>query len=239
MAPVFPLLRRFLKTGLVLAMLACLFVAASCDDQRVVPVARQPESFGFFDIGANTILSDDLKQSLRDRLGREAVETRNPIDLETQYGGFFGEHFKTLHALDQRFNPGEGGRSEHHSVKLRYRYMDPGAVPFDYVELLFCGYTRRPLVFRIHSKRPVSEMKDVFTEKYGDPAVVAWGRKNQHTWWWARHGDILMLSAKANQFDALETEIMIYFVRNLEALLDREMHEAAGSDTQKRIKTVF
>lgn len=230
---------RLGRVYLISAIISAVFLATGCGDKRVASVAEQPESFQFFDIGANTVLDDGLQDALRVRLGREAVETRNPIDLETQYEGFLGEHFKTLQALDKRLNPSEGGRSEHPSVKLRYRYMDPEAVAFDYVELIFCGYTRRPLVFRIHSKQPASEMKSVFVEKYGEPSVVPWGRKNQHTWWWSKHGDILMLSAKANQFDALETEIMIYFVRNLEFLLDREMRGSAAADAQKRIKNAF
>ena len=120
---------------------------------KSAPVLKSQESFTFFDLGVDSELTDNIRDELRDKLGSDAIERRSPLDLTINYKGFIQQYFKELDELNKRLNFPPGERVEHNTIKLRYRYAQRKKVPFKYVELVFSGYTEKPLLFKISSRK--------------------------------------------------------------------------------------
>ena len=116
-----------------------LFSVSCGDKQETAPPQPAPEhsdSFTFFDIGKNTIITGNVRDRLNKILGDDAIEPRNIIDLEINYKGFLKEYFADIDKLNKKLNSPLGERVEHNTVKLMYRYMQSKNVSFDYVELV-------------------------------------------------------------------------------------------------------
>jgi len=94
-----------------------------------------------------------VKESLNKTLGDDAIERRNILDLKINYEGFLKEYFADFDNLNKKLNSPLGERVEHNTVKLMYRYMQNKTVSFDYVELVYSEYTRRPVLIKIHLKK--------------------------------------------------------------------------------------
>ena len=182
-----------------------------------------PDSFTFFDLGANTKLTHQVRKELEEKLGRDAIQDRNIIDLEINYRGFLKKYFPDLDALNRRLNFPPGERVEHNAVKLMYRYAQKKNVPFEYVELVFSDYTHTPLFFRIHFPKDEANIVETLKTKYGQPTIVDWKEQNGESMVWKKHMDYLVVSMVPNQFGIHEYQIIIYFVRNLNQLIDTEI----------------
>ena len=108
------------------------------------------DSFTFFNLSKQSILSKSVRSDLNQKLGRDATEYRSIIDLDINYYGFLQKYFPSLYELNQNLNSPAGERIEHNTVKLMYRYARKENIPFDYVELVFSNYSQHPLLFRIN-----------------------------------------------------------------------------------------
>jgi hypothetical protein len=126
----------------------------SCGDNResaeALPQTVKPESFAFFELGTNTKLTEDIRKDLGKKLGRDAIERRSILDLNTNYAGFIRKYLPKINELNRKINSPPGERVEHNTVKLMYRYAQRINVPFDYVELVFSEFTKTPLLFKIN-----------------------------------------------------------------------------------------
>jgi ABC-type antimicrobial peptide transport system permease subunit len=105
----------------------------------------KPVSFTFFDVGANTPLTESLRETLRDRLGSDAIETQTTVNLEILYKDFIREYLPEIYKLHRLLNGDAGQRIEYNTIKLRYRYIPRENYPFDYVEFLFSNYSQKPI----------------------------------------------------------------------------------------------
>jgi hypothetical protein len=125
-------------------------LSVSCGDKQETGNTRSaPEhsdNFTFFDIGENTIISGKLREDLNKTLGDDAIERRSILDLEINYEGFLKEYFPDLDKLNKNLNSPPGERVEHNTVKPMYRYTQNKNVSFDYVEMVYSEYTRRPVL---------------------------------------------------------------------------------------------
>ena len=194
------------------------------------------DSFTFFDLGTNTKLTHRVRKELEEKLGRDAIQDRNIIDLEINYRGFLKKYFPDLNELNQRLNFPPGERVEHNAVKLMYRYARKKNVPFEYVELVFSDYTNTPLFFRIHFQKDEANIVETLKTKYGQPEVVDWKEENGESMFWKKNMDYLIVSLVPNQFGDHEYQIVIYFVENLNKLIDTEMKEKEKKE-EKRSQT--
>jgi len=184
-----------------------------------------PDSFTFFEVGANTLFSKILRKELGDKLGSEAIEYRSIIDLEINFKGFLERYFSGLNALNQRLNYPAGERVEHNTIKLMYRYAQKKDVPFHYIELLFSSYTHKPLFIKIVSKKDVSEIIDSIQKKYGQPVAIDWQPDSGRSKHWINKRDTLIVSIATDRRGDLVYHITIYYYDNLEELLDTEEKE--------------
>jgi hypothetical protein len=214
-----------------------LLVFPSCGEKKEPAkdpgVQAQSDSFTFFDLGKNSRLSKSIRNDLRQRLGRDAIEGRGIIDLEINYYGFLDQYFSSLNELNRQLNSPPGERIEHNIVKLMYRYARKENLPFDYVELLFSNYSQHPLLFRINFKKDEANIVQTLKSKYGDPRLIDWKNKGGQSMYWDKNNDILIVSLVPDQFGNPEYQIRIFFVENIKALLKTESAEKEKQESQR------
>jgi hypothetical protein len=211
----------------------CLVLA--CEDRAQAPEPPAPsgsESFTFFDIGRNSRFSESLRRALAQKLGNDAVERRSIIDLETNYRGFLAAHLPELEDIHRRLNHPPGERVDHEVIKLMYRYARQKNAPFDYVELLFDGQYRAPLVLRIRFKVDETGLVEALHVKHGTPLAMAWERENGRSLVWRKEQDVLMVSLVPDAFGGVDHHITIYFTQNLSRWV--EFEEALKQEKSKR-----
>jgi hypothetical protein len=222
-----------------------IFLSVSCGDKEETgpprPAPEHSDSFTFFDIGKNTIISGNVRERLNKTLGDDAIERRNVLDLEINYKGFLKEYFTDLDKLNKKLNSPLGERVEHNTVKLMYRYMQNKNVSFDYVEVVYSEYTRRPVLIKIHFKKDGLNTIETLKQKYGAPESINWGGETSKSLYWKKSNDLLILSFVPDQFGKPKCQIIIYFKNALEKLLkdEQEEKEKTRREQTKSGKTAF
>jgi hypothetical protein len=230
---------------LTLISLLTISILFSCGDKResdqFAPATDQPESFTFFELGTNTKLTERIRKDLGKKLGRDAIEHRSILNLETNYEGFIQKYLPDIYKLNSKINFPPGERVEHNTVKLMYRYAGKKDAPFDYVELVFSKYTNTPLVFKINFKKDETGIVETLKSKYGPPQVINWQEESGRSMIWEKSGDTMIVSQVPDQFGRHGYQIVIYFARNLKKLIDIEQTEKAERERQKASagKTAF
>ena len=201
----------------------------------------KPEGFTFLNIGENTRLSDDIRDQLRDKLGPDALEHRNTLNLALNYKGFLKKYFPRLYDLNKKLNSPVGERVEHNTVKLTYRYAREKNVPFDYVELIFSNITQKPLYFLIKIKKEGLDILDAVTQKYGRENRIDWAQKGGQSLYWEKNRSVFILSIIDDRYGRPEYQARIYYVPNLEALVFAEQQKAKHREAviKRTGKTAF
>lgn len=213
------------KTAAILT--GCLFLfILSCGDGgdsagRSAP-RPGPESFTFFDIGRNSMFSDSMRSELARSLGNDAIEHRSIVDLEFNYKGFLSNHLPELDAINRQLNFPPGERIDHDVIRLMYRYARQRNAPFDYVELIFGGQSRRPLVIRLRFRVDETGTVESLREKYGTPETIRWEVDAGESLVWRKERDVLAVSLVPDQFGTPIYHIRLYFTENLENLVASE-----------------
>ena len=186
-----------------------------------------PESFTFFDLGSNTRFNSGVRSALNDRLGSDAIAYRSQIDLSVNSPEFIQTFFPELYALNLKLNYPPRERIEHQTVKLMYRYSQKANVPFKYVEILFSGYSQRPLYLSITVAHDGADIIiDALHQKYGPPEEIQGLESPLKSSFWRKNNDLLLVSVKSDRYGNPEYHIMIYYVNSLEELLNIEKEEA-------------
>jgi hypothetical protein len=239
----FKTLRNFSQIAsfwLLAITISSLMILIACGDDNGAPdeslQTDTTESFTFFGLGRGTDFTKKVRDDLRDKLGRDAIERRSILNLEINQRGFLKRYFPEIAALNKRLNDPPGERVEHNTVKLMYRYARKKNVPFNYVELLFSDYSGNPLVFKINFKTDEADTIETLQEKYGQPEIIDWNDQNGQSKYWNKNGDLLIVSRIPDRFGKIEHQIVIYFVDNLKRLIDTERKEREERE-QQRAKT--
>ncbi len=193
-----------------------------------------PESFTFFDLGSNTRFSSTVRDALSDRLGSEAIAYRGQIDLTVNSPEFLQTFFPELHALNLQLNYPPRERIEHNTIKLMYRYARKTGVPFTYVEMVFSGYSQRPLYLSIIVSHDGENVIDALHQKYGPPEEIQGLKSPLKAGFWRKNNDLLLVSVKSDRYGNPEYHIMIYYVNSLEELVNIEKEEARQREDRVR-----
>jgi hypothetical protein len=193
-----------------------------------------PETFTFFDLGANTRFSSAVRSDLSDRLGSEAIAYRGQIDLTVNSSDFMQTYFPELYSLNLQLNYPPRERIEHNTVKLMYRYARKAGVPFTYVEMAFSGYSQRPLYFSIIVSHDGANVIDALHHKYGHPEEIQGLKPPLKAEFWRKNNDLLLVSIMSDRYGNPEYHIMIYYVNSLGELVDIEKEEAR--EREDRVK---
>lgn len=221
---------------IVFAVLSLPILLSCGDNQESADIASLPaneESFTFFDIGKHTKLNESVRSALADKLGNDAIQRRNTIDLEINFDGFLKQYFPNLDELNRKLNFPPRERVEHNTVKLMYRYAQRIEVPFDLVELVFSGYNQNPILFRIYFKADEANTVKALQEKYGPPKLIDWQKDGGRSLFWQKTGDTLILNFIPNQFGNYDHQIVIYYVENLKRLIDTERKEKEARELER------
>ena len=233
------------KTICIYALIGLLSISISCSDNResveTESATVKSDSFTFFELGTNTKLTEQAREDLGKKLGRDAIEGRGILDLDTNYAGFISKYLPKINQLNQKLNFPPGERVEHNIVKLMYRYARKKNTPFDDVSLVFSEYTRTPLLFKINFKIDETGIVETLKSKYGSPQVIEWKEENGKSMVWRKNQDVLLVSLVPDQFGRHGYQIAIYFVQNLKELIDIERNEAKREEQQRATsgKTAF
>lgn len=207
------------------------------------PVGELPPASGFtfFGLGADSPYNKQVRNRLSEALGSDAVGTRTPMDLSVNYPGFLKDHFPKLGALNHRLRDEAGARVEHHTIQLTYRYARRKNRPFTYVELLFSGYTRTPLYFRIKANKEGSDIIETFRQKYGQPRGIDWSAQGGSSLVWQEENDFLITSETTDRFGDPAYLIVIYFIDNIERLVETERLDSERREEEQKQagKTAF
>jgi len=199
------------------------------------------DAFTFFGVGPKTEITRSLRDELRNTLGSDAIETRTTINLEILYPGFIQEYFPHIHQLNKKLNENARQRIEHNTIKVTFRYIPDKIKSFNYVEFLFSNYSRKPLYGKIRTKNDGIEILELLKARYGDPEKIDWGKSEEWSFFWRSHGDILIFSKKPDKFGNPEYFIMIYYVDNIEDLIEKEDQEKRLQEEEatKQLKRAF
>jgi hypothetical protein len=237
-------LQKYIRNGTIRWFLICFILAGvfSCDGGRKKQIASNAEGFTFFDMGANTELSEMVQWQLDSKLGSGVSEKWTTADLSINYKGFLQEYFPQFHELNIKMKSDDVLRTEDNPIKLTYRHIRGKDAPFVYVELIFSGYTKKPLFFKIKTKKEGTEVIDALEKKYGDPRIIDWdekvayGKKGRSLCWQHRK-DMLIASIIPDRFDQPEYYIMIYYTENIEENLrinkEKKERKKQKADTVK------
>ena len=234
---VFQISSKIFSKALLILLLAIL--PAACSEKETTENRSEKpttETFTFFELGRNSVLSKRIRKDLGSKLGRDAIERRNILELEINYPGFLKAYFPDIDKLNQKLNFPPGERVEHNTTKLMYRYAQKKNTAFDYVELIFSNYTLKPVLFRIHFQKDESNIFNTLESKYGPSKSIKWEKENGSSFYWMKHNDVLVVSLVPNQFGNPEYQIMICFTENLNELISTEQAEKEERE-RKRAKS--
>lgn len=217
----------------------------SCDGGRKDQIASDAKGFTFFDIGANTALSEIVQWQLDSKLGSGVSERWTAADLSINYKGFLQEYFPQFYELNIKMKKDDVLKTEDNPIKLTYRHIRGKDAPFEYVELIFSGYTKKPLFFKIKTKKEGKEVIDALEKKYGDPRAIDWDEKVAYgkkgrSLYWQNNKDMLIASIIPDRFDQPEYYIIIYYAENIEENLhiSRKKKEREKQKTEA-VKNAF
>ena len=228
---------RYLRLFLS-GLTAVLVLSCSSDDRSSGRSQGQTGGITFFDVGADTVFSDALRDRLRKSLGPDAIAYRSTIDLEFNAKGFLQRHFPILQDLNQRLNMPVGERVEHDTVKLMYRYAVKENLPFSYVELVFSNITGKPLFIQVRS-RDLSDIIRTLEEKYGSPQAIDQSTDEGRFFFWSDHQDVLLVSIIPTWRGDKEYRLVIYYVDNLEKLVAVEEKERRQEERRRTGEKIF
>ena len=227
-------------TWWIVFLIASLLLFVSCGDSQE-PTEKNPqspgqESFTFFDLGNNTRLTEAVRNNLEEKLGHGAIERRSILNLEINYNGFIKKYFPELDRMSQKVNYPPRERVEHNTVKLMYRYAQKKNVPFEFVELIFSDYTGTPVLFRINFNKDEAGIINTLEQKYGKPEIIDWQEENGQSMIWNQNNDFLIVNREPDQFGNHEYELVIYYIDNLENLIETERKEKEQQEQQEAKK---
>ena len=228
--------RKPLSSG-VLGWGILFFLAAAVAGCGGEPEQNQPppSGFAFFDVGADTILTGSVRKHLIEQLGSEAFTGKGIVDLEVNYPGFLRDYFPDLQRLNEILNYPPMERVEHDITRLMYRYALQKNQPFHYVELVFYNRSGKPLFIKVDAKSDGPAIIDQLKQKYGKPQAIAWQGSEGNTLYWRENRDLLTLSVAPNRMGEPEYHIAIYYVGNLDQMIEDEKKAAeARKEALKR-----
>jgi hypothetical protein len=237
------------KTGAfaIILLIGCFSVFFACGEsgnsgKTISPAAEilYPESFTFFDLGSNTRLSDEILKNLSVQLGSYSTEKFTVLDLTVYNNRVFSKHFPNLFELHRKLNDEKGARIEHNITNLTFRYLQSETTPFEYIKLTFSNYSHKPLLFAITSRKKEAYIVDALKEKYGEPSAINWEDGKSVSLVWEKNRDFLIIS-KISERGSFKYNIMIYFVNNLENLLQIEQDDIKKREEERKKagKTAF
>lgn len=227
---------KFLMFLIIWPVAILLFLNYGCNNENSKTPSHSEviKGFAFFDLSANSHYSSTVRRKLGEKLGSDAISRQNVIDLAIYSNAFFKKHFPQLFELNRQLNLPEGERIEHNTTKLMYRYARLKETPFNDVTLYFSNDTGKPLFFKISAGPDAAAIVETIKKKYGKPEQFEWQDKDGQTIFWKDHKDFFVVSSTKDRLGNPEYLFCIYYVNNLEEML--EMEKTGKLTKQEKIR---
>ncbi|MGD8369383.1 MAG: hypothetical protein PVG78_17220, partial [Desulfobacterales bacterium] len=213
---------RFLRQAVLSILFAgfCILSLFACSDDSTGPPQALPptEGFTFFELTSSSRLSSDLRSTLEDKLGSDAIARRSTLDLQIGPDGVLEANFPKVKSLNQRLNYSPRERIEHNITKLMYRYPSRKELPFSFVELTFSNYTGKPLVFHTTARQEGATVLQTLKEKYGPPQMATWDNGEQKAQFWRKPGELMIVYVLRDRFENPDYQVQLLFLDALEEL---------------------
>lgn len=232
------LILALLAAGAVILVIATVITLTRA--RRDVPAAATPDNpmpsggFSFFDIDRTTVLTRELRNSLSETLGSDAIAHSTPLDLTVVDRAFLQTHLPEIAELNRGLNPPRGGRQEHNTTRLAYHRAERHQMPFRYIELVFSNLNGQPLYFIIQPTEDFADSIDALTAKYGPPRPIDSDELRFPVRIWEKDGDYLVATTIVRRNGRLTQELRIYFMDNLGLLLESEEQARRREDRHTR-----
>ena len=234
---------KILKLSLLSAIALALFCLAGCGGGEDAPAPESAPADGFtlFDLTAGSRFDAKLRDTLREKLGSDAITRRGTLDLEIAAADFYKEHLPDLHDLNGRLNYSPRERIEHSVTKLMYRYPSRKNVPFDFVELVFSNDSGKPLTFLIAAGKEGASVIGALEDRYGEARRLAGADGGEKARFWRRPGELLIVTVVQDQFGNEEYRIQLHFLAHLTKLVRTEEEERLSRqrEKEKAVRKVF
>jgi hypothetical protein len=229
---IIPIAVGVIVIGAVLLSIA--LFSSSGKQSPLPPGTAELQGFSFFNVGAETAFSDDIREALEERLGSGVQETRGTIDLRAGNRGYLRKHNPEIYRFHTQLNDQAGARVEHDIIKLTYRYALKKNTPFFYVELVFSNNSKLPLFFRIKAKKEGAGIIDEIRKKYGKPEEVTDSAEMNPTLSWKQGDDVFIIFQNEDRFGDSEYLLMIYFKKNIKAMIDIEEQQRVKAEQERK-----
>ncbi|CAN2043183.1 hypothetical protein GMMP1_1090011 [Candidatus Magnetomoraceae bacterium gMMP-1] len=229
--------------SIILAILIAVGVFIYYNGEQSKPNLYEEKSqkgFTFFNLSADTTLSNKLRDNLSDKLGYGSEEDHTTMDLGINYRDFLEKYFPELAELNKKLNPAKI-RIEHNTIKLTYRHTKKKNTPFDSAEIIFSKYTKKPLVIEIKSKKQVLSIIDTIKTKHGQPDIIKWDGERGRSLYWKETDDVMIMSIISDKLGNSKYQIMIFYVNNIKKLIHTEEQEKTKQEKVKKkaVESVF
>jgi hypothetical protein len=194
---------------------------------------KKSESFTFFSVGENTILTKSKLRELSKILGQHRLENLTPVYMDFVHRGWLASRFPDLKEAGYFFNKNRlinpiSGRT----LKLDYRYAHHYNVPFSDIRFVFCDYTKKPLFLNLRLSGDGKGIVNTLKESYGDPQMIEDQRLFQPSYFWEDSKALLVTAILANRYGKAETHIIIVYKENLASFMDSIMKEYPEPDVR-------
>ncbi|MCW7754016.1 hypothetical protein OOT00_08455 [Desulfobotulus sp. H1] len=176
------------------------------------------ESFTFFEVGENTILTKEKVRTLKKALGQHRLENLTPVYLDFVRRGWLATHFPETQPLHDFFEKNRlRDPIASNTLKLTYRYAHQKNVPFQNIHFVFSAYTNQPMsLFLRLPGRGEAIVSDLKT-RYGEPRIL--DNASVHgpgpTLVWKHKNDLLVVTILWDRYGKPETHIFIAYLDNM------------------------
>lgn len=180
------------------------------------------ESFSFFSVGENTILTRSKLEKLRKILGQERLENITPVFLDFIHEGWLPSHFQAMKDKDAFFT------KKHliqpiasNTLKLYYRYARQYNVPFSDILFIFSAYDKKPLFLKLKLPGNAEIIKESLQRNHGNPESIQKDTTEGSFYLWQHQNDFLLTATLSDRFGKPETHIFIAYMDNLDRFMQQ------------------
>lgn len=197
--------------------------------------------FNFYGISRDTVLNRNLRQSLEQQLGYDAITHRAPLDLTIIDPEFTRAILPRVHRNHVALNPAFGGRREHAVTVLTYRRAQQKGAPFRYIKLVFDQQTGKPLHLVIQPADDDQGIFDALQTKYGPPTSVKHSRDGDEVMIWRKPDETLAGVSIRRRGGRIDRQLHFFFLTNIEhrVMQEREAAEARRRQADKASRRAF
>jgi hypothetical protein len=223
-----------LIVSVLIAAAAVIFIFMNRSDLKLPDKNELNSQKGitFENMGENFSFSSQKRQILEKKFGNDVLESWSPINFDDFPLDFLNEFLPDIYNFSQKLqNRDFREKSGKSSIKIKYPYAKRATEVFKDISLIFSGFTKNPLVFRISSYNHESLM-DSLVKKFGGPKKINYNDKNY--FFWQKDNSVMIAEIRQDRFTNPYLFITIYYTENI-----NKFFSSINADQSKNIENIF